>query len=118
VKQILWTTVLAAPVTLTGAGRAAGFSRIKCCHGCGSYACNRSNCGTSCKSGTKGTYWKDCGSALSIADMGPRYQRRRPKVVCPGKGLGVSCVGRAKVRIPVSSAVRRGAISQDINIYS
>jgi len=67
VKQLLLTTVLAALVVLTGDGRAAGFSRVKCCHGCRSYACNRSNCGTSCKSATRGHgCWKDCGSGCRL----------------------------------------------------
>jgi hypothetical protein len=70
VKQVLLISVLAVLVALTGDGQAAGFSRVKCCHGCGSYACNHSNCGTSCKSGTSGHgCWKDCGSGVSSANI-------------------------------------------------
>lgn len=69
-KQVLLITVFAALVALTGDRQTLGFSRVKCCHGCGSYYCNHSNCGTSCKSGPNcHGCWKDCSSGLSTADI-------------------------------------------------
>jgi hypothetical protein len=48
-------TVLAS-VAFPGDGH-----RIQCCHGCGSYYCNRENCGDRCANGPgcRGC-WKDC----------------------------------------------------------
>ena len=40
---------------------AAGDTRVRCCHGCGSYYCNRDNCGEKCGMGPhcRGC-WKGC----------------------------------------------------------
>jgi len=35
--------------------------RVKCCHGCESYACSEKECGTKCKAGPKcQDCWKNC----------------------------------------------------------
>ena len=56
-----------ALATMLGGNGARASSRVKCCHGCGSYYCNHDNCGSSCKSGP-GCHgcWKDCSSAKVV----------------------------------------------------
>lgn len=46
--------------------------RKKCCHGCGSYGCNRTNCGDTCGKGPncRGC-WKSCVSSSARVTLNP-----------------------------------------------
>jgi hypothetical protein len=64
-KRILLVLTLAVVAVTASDGARQNFFRVKCCHGCGSYYCNHTNCGDSCKMGPncRGC-WKDCANGL------------------------------------------------------
>lgn len=57
-------------------------ARKKCCHGCGSYACNRQNCGDKCKEGPgcRGC-WKSCDESNIAVNLTPASLKLTEPVV-------------------------------------
>jgi hypothetical protein len=58
-KRIFLVTVLASMSMFCIADNSA--DRTKCCHGCNSYGCNKTNCGDKCSEGPNcHGCWKSC----------------------------------------------------------
>ena len=53
---LLCCALLVAVIPLTG----NDYGRTRCCHGCGSYYCNRDNCGNACSASPCRGCWKSC----------------------------------------------------------
>lgn len=82
------TPSLVLPAQSFSTPPAAASERKQCCHGCGSYGCNRKNCGEKCNEGPncRGC-WTSCKDKELAAFKLPPTQLLPPAVTIAGQSL-------------------------------